>query len=296
MHSSLILLTILLAVAWRWQGQGLQARSMDRSWQGRWEAALNHFCLPPLMILLVAGAVLSMGHHGTMMGRSVSPVGCWASQGVLLFGSSVLVYSLGQAVAINLRLRQYATITLPQGDQARCVPIDVPMAAQTGLWHSSLLVSQGWLDQLTAHEQQAILAHEQAHASYHDSFWFLGLGMLRRFAFWLPSTNALWEELLLLREMRADQQAAQTSDPLLLAELLVRLSRQRVLGMPSSALGTDIEPCVGFNESLSLSRLEQRVNALTEPDSMPKARPSVLGRLAWLLTATLPMVATWLHT
>ncbi|MBE9136799.1 M56 family metallopeptidase [Nodosilinea sp. LEGE 07088] len=296
MHSSLILLTLLLAVAWRQQWSGLQGRSPHRAWSARWESALSNFCLPPLMVLLVAGAVLSMGHHGTMLGWSVSPVGCWVSLGMLLFGSSVLAYSLGRAIATHLRLRQYPTIALPQGERARCVPIDLPMAAQVGLWRSSLLVSQGWLDQLTPHEQQAMLAHEQAHADYHDPLWFLGLGMLRRFAFWLPNTNALWEELLLLREIRADQQAASTRDPLLLAELLVKLARQMVLAMPSSALRTDIEPWVGFGDSLLLSRLEQRVNALITPDPMPKAHPAPWGRLAWLLAVALPLATTWLHT
>lgn len=290
MHSSLILLTIVSVVAWRWQWS--QA-DLQASWHTRWEAALSTFCLPPLMVVMAAGAVLSMGHHGTMMGRSVSPVGCWVSLGFLIFLSGVLAYSLGRALAIHQQLRHYPQITLPQGNQARWVPTDVPLAAQVGLWQSSLLVSQGWLDQLTPGEQQATLAHEQAHANYYDPFWFFWLGVVRHFTFWLPNTGALWEELLLLREIRADQQAAHTSDPLLLAELLVKLARQMTLATQSTDLGTDIEPCVGFN-ALSPSRLEQRVNALIEP-SLRAERASAIDHLVWLLTAALPLATTWLH-
>jgi Zn-dependent protease with chaperone function len=208
----------------------------------------------------------------------------------------VLVYALGQALATNLRLRQYPQVTLPQGTLARCLPIDLPMAAQVGLWRSSLLVSQGWLDQLTSSEQQATLAHEQAHADYHDPFWFLWLGVVRRFAFWLPNTTALWEDLLLLREIRADQQAASSSDPLVLAELLVKLARQMTMAIHPPDLEDGLDIGVGFNESLSLSRLEQRVSALLEPGPMSASPRSRLGRLAWLLAAALPLATTWLHT
>ncbi|MBE9159260.1 M56 family metallopeptidase [Nodosilinea sp. LEGE 06152] len=295
MHSSLILLTILLAVVWRWQWQSSPGRSPDSAWQVRWESALSHFCLPPLMVLLVAGAVLSMGHHGTMMGWSVSPAGCWVSLGVLFWFGIGLVYSLGRTLIAHWRLRHYPTITLPEGEAARCVPMDTPMAAQVGLWRSSLLVSQGWLDQLTAPEQKAMLAHEQAHADFHDPLWFFWLGLLRRFGFWLPNTTALWEDLLLLREIRADQQAATSSDPLVLAELLVKLARQMPLAVQPLEFGTGFDACAGFNESLSLSRLEQRVNALLAP--APKLDQALgLKRVAWLVAAVLPLATICLHT
>ena len=141
-----------------------------------------------------------------------------------------------------------------------------------------------------------MIAHEQAHANYHDPFWFFWLGVVRRFTFWLPGTQELWEELLLLREIRADQQVAQTSDPFLLAELLVKLSQQMTLAVQSPALETDFEPSAAFNEPLSLSRLEQRVNALVEPGPTAETQAPTVGRLAWLLAAALPLATTWLHT
>lgn len=291
MHSSLIVFTILVAVGWRWRWQ-----RPDGPWQTRWESALSAFCLPPLMVVLAAGAVLAMGHHGTMLGWSVSPVGCWVSLGVLTLASGVLAYALGQAARTHCRLRQYPVVLLPEGGLARCLPVDLPMAAQVGLWRSALLVSQGWLEQLTPAEQQAMLAHEQAHADHRDPFWFFWLGVVRRFTGWLPNTAPLWEELLLLREIRADHQAAYTSDPLLLAELLVKLARQMALPSRPHILETEIGSCVGFNEALSLTRLEQRVNALVEPDIRADPSTPNQGRLVWLIVAALPLVAPWLHT
>lgn len=290
MHSSLIVFTMLVAVGWRWRWQ-----RPDGPWQTRWESAISAFCLPPLMVLLAAGAVLAMGHHGTMLGWSVSPVGCWVSLGITALASGVFAYALGRAAGAQWRLRQYPVVLLPEVGLARCLPIDLPMAAQVGLWQSALLVSRGWLEQLTPAEQQAILAHEQAHADHRDPFWFFWLGVVRRFTGWLPNTTLLWEELLLLRELRADQAAATTSDPLLLAELLVKLARQMALDAIPHPLETEIAACIGFNEADSLTRLEQRVNALVDPGPIaapPARRPE---RLAWLGVVALPLAATWLH-
>ncbi|MBW4463576.1 MAG: M56 family metallopeptidase [Nodosilinea sp. WJT8-NPBG4] len=291
MHSSLLVLTIVVATIWRWRWQ-----QCDGPWSVRWESALSAFCLPPLMIVLAAVAVLSMGHHGTMIGQAVSPAGCWASLGILSFAAGVLAYALGQAVRTAWGLRQYTVVSLPQGEQARCLPIDLPLAAQVGLWRSSLLVSRGWLEQLTASEQQAMLAHEQAHADHRDPFWFFWLGVVRRFSGWLPNTESLWEELLLLRELRADRQAASTSDPLLLAELLVKLARQMTLATHSQSSKHWLETGVGFNQALSLTRLEQRVNALVAPDTEVKIAEQRQAKLAWLMVAMLPLAVTWLHT
>lgn len=294
MHSSLILLTIVGALVWRWRWSPMAPTRIP--WQTRWVFALSAFCLPPLMVVLAAAAVLAMGHHGTMMGRSVSPVGCWVSLGVLALSTGSVAFALGRAAQNQWHLRQYPIIALPTGGQARCLPIPLPLAAQVGLGRSSLLVSQGWLEQLTAAEQQATISHEQAHAHYHDPLCFLGLGVIRRFGSWLPNTEALWAELLLLRELRADQRAATTSDPLLLAELLVKLSRQITLAFQPHTLDADLEPWVGFNDTLSLSRLEQRVNALLEPSPQEESTALGLGHLVWLLVTALPLATTWLHT
>jgi Zn-dependent protease with chaperone function len=294
MHSSFLFLTVLMAGVWRWQWRS----APDHRWTTRWQSTLSTFCLPPLMVLLATGAVLSMGHHGRMMGGAVSPVGCWISFGILAVAGGGVALTLGRLTQTHLRLRQYALVTLPSGGQARCLEIDLPVAAQVGLWQSSLLVSRGWLDQLTDAEQQAMVAHEQAHADYHDPLWFLGLAMVRRFTGWLPQTQALWEELLLLREMRADRRAATTSDPLLLAELLIKLSRQMTLATQGQR--PHLESCLEFNEALSLCRLEQRVNAVLAPDvgAAPAALSllSLLRRLLWLMVAVLPLAAPWLHT
>ncbi|NJL49532.1 MAG: M56 family metallopeptidase [Leptolyngbyaceae cyanobacterium SM2_5_2] len=232
MHSSLIAVMVLVALGCRWGW-----RSREDAWSSRWQSAWLAFCLPPLMILSAAMAVLLMGHHGTMMGRSVSPLGCRISLGVVGLAISAILYSLLKALRLQLTLSQYSIILLPTGERARLLETSIPVAAQVGFWRSALLVSRGWLTQLSTAEQQAILHHEQAHIHYRDPLWFFGLGMVRRFTAWLPQTEAIWQELLLLREIRADRWAAQQTEPLLVAELLVKLTRQngRLLHHSSTA-------------------------------------------------------------
>jgi Zn-dependent protease with chaperone function len=296
MHLSLIALMVLLALGLHWQWPG-----SAHTWSGRWQAALIALGLPPLLILSAAIAILRMGHHGTMMGFSVSPVGCRLSQGVVLGAIAITLYSFLKALAVEVKLRQYPQVLLPTGEIARLLETSLPLAAQVGVWPTSLVVSRGWLDHLSAAEQQAILHHEQAHAHYRDPLWFFVLGMGRHFTRWLPHTEALWQELLLLREIRADRWAAQHSDPWLVAELLVKLTRQRV-----SQPGTDPDSsglqAMGFSHPTRLDHLEQRVEALLQlaPDPSPPTQSAGLARF-WLaswwaaLSLGLPLIALWLH-
>lgn len=292
MHSGLLLLTLSLALIGRWCSQGLlQALPYD-PWPRRWMVTLWVFCLPPLMLLVAAATVLVMGHHGTMMGRGVSPLGCWLGLAILGWGVTVMAVAVVRALHSQRRWRQYDLIELPDGGQARCLETPLPVVAQVGLGRSSLIVSRGWLDQLTPSEQRATLAHEQAHGDHHDPLGFLILGMVRRFSFWLPHTQSLWEDLLLLREIRADQAAARHSDPLLLAELLVKLSRQISLAGQDPASGA----WVSFNPDSSTERLELRVMALINPSPLPSPVTPGLSFTVWLTVAALPLAALGLHS
>ncbi|HIK43393.1 MAG TPA: M56 family metallopeptidase [Leptolyngbyaceae cyanobacterium M65_K2018_010] len=292
MHLSLVALMALMAVAWRWRWRPIQS-----TWTARWQAAWVAFCLPPLLVLAGAMAVLIMGHHGTMLGRTVSPLGCCLSLAILALAVGAASCSLVQLLWLDLKLRQYPQTTLPSGKTARLMETSVPLAAQVGLWRSALLLSRGVLDTLTPTEQQVILHHEEAHAHYRDSLWFWGLGILRRFSVWLPRTQDLWQELLLLREIRADRWAAQQAEPLLIAELLVKLSQARL----SKTHLPDL-PGLGFNHGTSLDRLEQRVEALLNSDNewgpdneWGRGPAQTVGRGAWLWIG-IPLVAIWLHT
>lgn len=98
-------------------------------------------------------------------------------------------------------------------------------AAQIGFWRPHLVLSQGLFDTLTLTQLEAVITHELAHVHYCDTFWFFWLGCVRRVTGWLPYTETIWQELLLLRELRADSWAAQRvePEPLVLVESLLEV-------------------------------------------------------------------------
>ena len=92
----------------------------------------------------------------------------------------------------------------------------------SGLWSSELVVSQGLLDHLDDEHLDAVLAHEAGHDYYRDTFLVLLARVTKAVNLLAPPiSESLWQELLLLREMRADRWAARSVDTLVLAESLM---------------------------------------------------------------------------
>jgi Zn-dependent protease with chaperone function len=170
--------------------------------------------------------------------------------------------------------------------------LDMPVlfAAQIGFWRSHLFVSQGLLDTLDAPHLEAVLLHEHAHSHYRDTFWFFWLGCLRQVMPWLPNNQALWEELLLLRELRADRWAAQHLDGLLIAESLLVMVNAMV---GNNAIASETF-AAAFGSKNTSDRLEERINfLLAEPEALPKFS---WRSLFWIGFSLLPLAALPLHS
>ena len=129
------------------------------------------------------------------------------------------------------------------------------------------------LDHLDSDHLAAVLAHEAGHGHYRDTFWFFWLGGLRRLTIWLPNTEALWQELLLLREIRADRWAARSVDTLVLAESLMSVITAPLMA-PESV-------CASFSCAAPRSRLAQRIDALLEADTLTASGISMFKILPW---------------
>ena len=172
-----------------------------------------------------------------------------------------------------------------RGILVRILDTNALFTAQIGFWHPELVVSEGLLQTLDSAHLEAVFAHEEAHYYYRDTFWFFWLGWVRSCTAWLPNTEALWQELLVLRELRADARAAQQVDPLLLAESLLLV----VSVLPA--------PCESFCAALSAvaprSRLEERIEALL---AQPEEQSSINRWFwLWLLLAFLPLLSVPFH-
>lgn len=253
------------------------------TWADRWQRTLGAFLLPPILVLTTSLTVLGMGHHGTMLRHSVGWLGCHFALGFLGFAGILLVYLFGQQWRSLQQVCSLKAVDV-SGKTGRVLETPDLFAAQVGIWKSELVVSRGLLKSLSTEQLEAVLSHEEAHGYYRDTFFFFWLNWMRRFTFWLPRTESLWQDLLLLRELRADQWAAQRVDALTLAETLLFVVR--------SASTTPNHHCAAFCDTASSTRLEERINFLL---TQPEVTQSRYQLWVWVLPATLPMLTTLLH-
>ena len=279
------LMMIVAALGLAWSVRGSWSDSQGE-WSKRWQRSLLLFLFPPLLLIMTTVAVLCMGPQGRMVGFSAG----WFSY-LLALGFFGLVGILGIKQALQGWRSVKQTRTYPLQEFAdrfgRVLDTPVLFSALIGFWQPELVVSQGMLNTLAPTHLDAVIEHEQAHYYYRDTFWFFWLGWVRVCTAWLPNTEALWQELLLLRELRADRWAAQKVDPLLLAESLLMVVSYPVMPMTSV--------CAAFSDVAQTNRLTQRIEALlaeSESPPQPKARWSWI----WLLLTFLPLATVPFHT
>ena len=281
MHLMMILTAITVAWSLRHSGNHLQG-----NWDIRWRRSLFLFLFPPLLIFMTAIAVLFMGPQGKMGGIHT---GWWSYElALILLGFfAILCITLACQGCQSVESARKSPLVNIQGRQVRLLNTDAPFAGQIGFWHPELVVSQGLLQTLSPDHVDSVLAHEQGHYHYRDTFWFFWLGWVRACTSWLPNTDSLWEELLALRELRADSYAASQVDPLLLAESLLMVVSNR-----SSSVSSEI--CCAALGASGNDRLEQRIEALLAPPE-PTAE---IKHQYWnsFLLAFLPLFSVLFHS
>lgn len=252
------------------------------NWHLRWQKTLFLFLFPPLLIFMTVTAVVCMGTQGKMGGMYTNPfsyilalifLGFFNILGLkLVLSGCKAIKSAHKCPQVNLN-----------GKQVRILHTGALFAGQIGFWQPELVVSKGLLDTLSPLHLESVLAHEQGHYQYRDTFWFFWLGWMRSCTAWLPNTEPLWQELLVLRELRADSYAASQVDPLVLAESLL-------LVVSNNPITSDV-CCAALGAG---DRLEQRIEALLTP-SEPTAETQLQSWHIFLL-AFLPLITVVFHT
>ena len=257
---------------------------LTTSWDRRYKRSLFLFLFPPLILLTTVLAILLMGAHGEMMGMEATKFSYGFSFAFFIILVANFFKLWIQAILSRERVAQYPEITLCQ-QNVRLIEPDFPYIAQIGWLKPELVASKGLIKLLSEPQLEAVLAHEQAHLHYYDNFCFFLLGWLRHSTFWLPNTETLWQELLLLREIRADLKAAETVDALTLAESLLAVAQA-----PFSAAH-----CweIGFSLPLPDGRLAQRIDALIKNESLPNS-PNLIY-WSWLFLLFIPLATIPFH-
>jgi Zn-dependent protease with chaperone function len=279
MHLLMIFIAVAIAYSLRYS-----AYISPGSWYLRWRKTLFLFLFPPLLIFMTVTAVVCMGTQGKMGGISTGSFSYLLSLIFLAIFNILAIKQLFQGWESVKSARECPQINLA-GKQVRLLQTESLFAGQMGFWQPELVVSQGLLKTLSPSHLESVLAHEQGHYQYRDTFWFFWLGWVRSCSSWLPNTEALWQELLMLRELRADSYAASQVDPLILAESLLLVVSNQTLAS---------EVCCAALGSSGVDRLEQRIDALLSP----KEPTSDMKLQSWtlFLLAFLPFVTVIFHT
>lgn len=279
----LIMILMAMGVAW---GLRLSWSGTNGSWRERWQRALVLFLLPSLLLLMTGFAVLWMGPQGEMVGLQAGWFSYLLALSFLGFAGVSCLKLACQGWRSIQQIHTYPQLDLG-GHPVRVLDTTLLFSAQIGFWHPELVVSQGLLQALDQAHLSAVFAHEQGHRYYRDTFWFFWLGWVRACTAWLPCTEALWQELLVLRELRADRWAAQQVDALLLAESLLQVVR--------APLAESESFCAAFSCAAPRSRLVERIDALLAEESEALHQPD-LWSWGWVLLTLLPLVAVPFHT
>lgn len=172
-------------------------------------------------------------------------------------------------------------------DSARLVVVDgLPLPAFTlGSWSPQVYISSSLLEgeaSLTDDELVAVLAHEAAHARRRDPLRFAILRALSYVLFWVPALRQIAEDIADEAEIAADDSAGRFSDPLVLANALVKLGAWRI----PSASATFASAVPGF---LRKDMLDRRVRRLIGADVSPRPRSSgraLAGAVVMLVIST----------
>ena len=276
MHLVMILAAMALALVVR-----LITPKSTGNWSQRWHKSLFLFLFPPLLLMMTALAIVCMGADGQMLGLKASWLGYGLGSMFLVIAAVLLFQSAHQAWQSQQEIGNYPQEYI-QGKKARILETNLPYSAQIGLWQPHLVISQGLLALLNEEHLEAVLAHEQAHLEYRDTFCFFWLGWLRSLTTWLPNTENLWQELLLLREIRADRRATKQVDSLVLAESLLSVAQ------------FPMESSVSFCAPLGSSCLTQRIDSLMENETHSSNAPSYWSWM-WVLLVLIPWATIPLH-
>lgn len=279
MHLFTIL--IVFIIAWVMRSGSVLSQG---TWQDRWRKALFLLLFPAMLILSTASAILYMGCHGAMLGVQAGSFGCAVSASIIILALGCLCRLAYQGSRSINQLVNYEQHSL-EDTSARIIDTKLLYSAQIGFWQSELVVSSGLLATLDREHLQAVLAHEQAHVYYRDTFWFFWLGWIRSFTAWLPNTQNLWQELLLLRELRADSKAAEEVDFLLLAESLLTVAKNPLLSSPAA--------CANLHDYTMGDRLNERIESLL--DETQPVDLATWQQWSWIYLVFLPLLIIPLH-
>ncbi len=269
----LVLLIIVLTIAYTVR---LISKLTIIKQEKKWGLSLFFFAFPPLILLMTCLTITLMGYQGEMWGIKASKFSYYSALFYVIFAIIILFKSFLNLRKSLLLIKEYSSTNI-DNQEVKILNSSFPYAAQVGFLRSQLVISEGLIQLLSKDHLNAVIAHENAHKTYKDPFFFFWLFYLKKIAFLFPNNETNWQNLLLLRELRADKKAAEKVDFLLIAESLVTVTSATVKQKQSLNLMLQCP----FNDD----RLEERINNLLEENHQFKFN---WWQVVWLILIFIP--------
>ena len=160
---------------------------------------------------------------------------------------------------------------------------DYPLSFVWGFRRSKLILSSGLLRTLTPAELRGVLEHEAAHHARRDNLIKLLLSMFSYSSLAFPLSRQIVGWRATEVEMVCDEVAAvRTSEPLEIAEALVKLRRQTMVGGIASDLASTQAVASSFvsNSALTFQRRVNRMLTLVD-GPVSASSPETLSYATW---------------
>lgn len=241
------LLIVVLRRRWSWSVATTRTMRIDRR-----TSALVILAVPILGLALGVGLLRHLAGPVCFLGLPSWDValGFGIPLALSLVGLGAFVLGVSRLVLIEWVMARGVTAAPPLQEMADRLaarlgvraprllvrPDDRPLAFTAGLWRPTVVLSSWMIVQLDAWEQEAVLAHELAHAARGD-YPISWLATLLRDAFvYLPTSREAHRQLRHERELTADDLAVwATGRPLALASALAKVWQEALAVKPAFA-------------------------------------------------------------
>ncbi len=260
-----------------------------------WNISLFFFIVPVLLVLMSSIAIVAMGYQGQMWGikaTMISYILAWLCLSYAVI--NLLIYYL-EIKKISTKISQLSEETI-LNNKVKILNTSFPYAGLMGFtkgnkkllnpcFGSYLVLSKGLIELLSKEHLQAVISHEKAHQKHQDPLIFFCLSYCKKITFWLPNNEQLWNDLVLLRELRADKTASKSVDFLLLAESLLMVTQKAM----EQKNPVDYEFICPFMNS----RLNERIEALINQNDSPEI--IIWHQLSWIIVVFIPFLIIPFH-
>ncbi|MGX1590078.1 M56 family metallopeptidase [Glutamicibacter sp. NPDC055491] len=222
----------------------------------------------------------------------------FALSAALLFGFHLVLTLIRAAWRISRQRAKHRHLLrlLSNPSQTRpntlVIDHDMPVAyCVPGISQSVTVLSRGLLTQLSAEEQQAVIAHERSHLDQRHDLLILAFTAWHEALPWLPTSRLAFDAVRQLIEMLADDKALEKVNRHTLLKAIVTVATAAAMDDSSSKNHSSSAGLVGMPDGEVSSRRLQRLLSPQDPLGRPQRALVLLSTIMLLICPTVLLIA-----